>query len=202
MPLPVDLVEGARDVEGAPVVGHAQGAAGAVEGRGEALDELARAQGVGHDVRAGRLLLALGGAGGAGLGELPGDVDHITDDDLIPHDPVDLRRGKRVGGVGGGRARGRLGLSRGGGGRRGGGAEPGHGDEGEYSDRGQESAATMTQFHVLSMCSREVWERVNGMSMRHRRGRFIRLTDETHTIDGGQPCADPPPLTDLYYNGG
>ena len=146
VPLAVDLVEGARDVEGAPVVGQGQGAAGAVEGGGEALDELAGAQGVGQDVGAGRLLLAGGRARGAGLGELAGGVHHVADDELVPHDAVDLGRGQRVRGVGGGGAPGgRGGGVRGRGvgvGGRGGGAEPGHRDEGKNCDRGQESAAT------------------------------------------------------------
>ena len=51
---------------------------------------------VGEDVRPGRLVLARGGTGWARLGERPGDVDPVADDDLVPHHAVDLNGGQPV----------------------------------------------------------------------------------------------------------
>ena len=95
----VHLVEGAADVERRAVVAQRESAAGVVEDGGEVLDELTGAQVVGQDVRARGLVGAGLGSGGTGGGELADDVDDVADDELVPHDPVDLHGRQGLGGV-------------------------------------------------------------------------------------------------------
>ena len=92
----VDLGEGAPDVQHGTVLGRLDGADGAV-GLGGPVQELAGGDVIGQGARAGHLLGAGGGPGGAGLGEVPDGVDRVAHDLLVPHDAVDLRGRQGVG---------------------------------------------------------------------------------------------------------
>ena len=96
----VDLGEAAPEVERGAVGGGLDGAHLAV-GRRRPAQQLAGVDVVGHEVGAGLLVLTDGRARGAGRVELPGDVDGVADDLLVPHHAVpDLGGRQGVGGDG------------------------------------------------------------------------------------------------------
>ena len=94
--LAVDRREVTAHVDGAAVDRGLDVEALGVERGGPCGVEHAGADVEGEEVRARGLVLARRRTGRAGLGELPGDVDGVADDDLVPHHAVDLDGGEGI----------------------------------------------------------------------------------------------------------